>query len=197
MNSQTLTAGFSDPVVEAQDVFRTVLEVLSRPGRIATLDPLEHVPDTLMPATAAIALTLFDSFTPVYLDPDLRTADAQTYLKFQTGCPLTEDPGKAAFAIVSVEQMDKTFKAFSIGQPEYPDRSTTLIVQAPDIQADEGVRLSGPGIKDSCLMAVGGMSAGNWKAIQLNNALFPLGMDFIFAAGSKVSGLPRSTKVEI
>jgi len=34
-----------------------------------------------------------------------------------------------------------------------------------------------------------------WKQVKVNNALFPLGVDLIFVAGSSLAGLPRSTQI--
>ncbi|MEL6417663.1 MAG: phosphonate C-P lyase system protein PhnH, partial [Pseudomonadota bacterium] len=49
-------------------------------------------------------------------------------------------------------------------------------------------RLTGPGIQNEAFL--------NLPEVELfvrNRALFPLGLDFIFTAGSKLSAMPRST----
>ncbi len=53
-----------------------------------------------------------------------------------------------------------------------------------------GVTLTGPGIKESTTL-----SLPEVDAFQANQALFPLGLDFIFACGSQLAALPRTTKV--
>ena len=81
-------------------------------------------------------------------------------------------------------------RRFAIGQPDYPDRSATLIVEMGHLAA-EGPRLTGPGIKGAAHL-----SLPETAAFAANRALFPLGFDCLFTAGTQVAGLPRSTKVE-
>jgi len=68
--TDTLLAGFSDTTLDSQRAFRAALDALSRPGRIVTMPDLlpDGAPVPLMPATAALALALFDYETPVWLD---------------------------------------------------------------------------------------------------------------------------------
>ena len=100
----TLTPGFTDTVHDSQRVFRSLLEALSRPGTIQSLDAgmpgyavsqvssEEGVP---LAAFAAL-LALADFSTPVHLPPECRAlADA---VRFHTGAPLTHDHAQAVFA---------------------------------------------------------------------------------------------------
>ncbi len=87
-----------------------------------------------MRGTAAIALTLFDHDTPVWLDPFLsETAEVKKWLKFHSGAPVVSDPSIASFALVSdgaaLPQLDR----FAFGSNEYPDRSTTVILQVDSL----------------------------------------------------------------
>jgi alpha-D-ribose 1-methylphosphonate 5-triphosphate synthase subunit PhnH len=79
---------------------------------------------------------------------------------------------------------------FAIGQPDYPDRSTTLIIEMPNLST-KGPRLTGPGIKSAAQL-----SLPETAAFAANQALFPLGFDCFLTAGTEVAGLPRSTRVE-
>ena len=78
---------------------------------------------------------------------------------------------------------------YPVGTPEYPDRSTTLIVECDELEAD-GATLRGPGIKSEATL-----SLPETRAFQSNRALFPLGLDFIFTCGDRLAALPRSTEV--
>ena len=79
--------------------------------------------------TAAIALTLFDYDTPIWLDKPLMTSDAvKTFLRFHTGCPIVTEPVEAAFALVSAPVSMIPLASFNQGSAEYPDRSTTVIL---------------------------------------------------------------------
>ncbi|MCG8428927.1 MAG: phosphonate C-P lyase system protein PhnH, partial [Chromatiales bacterium] len=91
-NTAELISGFADPVRESQQVFRQVLDAMSRPGTIVTLEPVE-VLEPLSSATQALALALFDYETPVWLPSDLLAqSGAWQSIKFHTGCPVTADP---------------------------------------------------------------------------------------------------------
>ena len=188
--------GFDDSVFDSQAVFRTVLETLSRPGRVKSLPIDIVVPPGLMPATASIFLCLVDRDTPVWLDEPLRVPEVESFLRFHTGCAFTGDPKTAAFAIVSDLPDGATIAAFNCGSPEYPDRSTTLIVQTADLRGEQGARLTGPGIESEHHLHIAGATTSLWHAIALNNAQFPLGVDFLFVAGNRLAGLPRSICVE-
>ena len=80
--------------------------------------------------------------------------------------------------------------AYTVGTAEYPDRSTTLIVEMKEL-SEHGSVLSGPGIQDTTHFGL----PGDVALFQSNSTMFPLGLDFIFTAGSKVAALPRTTKV--
>ena len=56
---------------------------------------------TMMRGTAAIALTLFDHDTPVWLDGRMSaTADVAKWLKFHTSAPVIADSSIASFALI-------------------------------------------------------------------------------------------------
>ena len=97
---QNLAPGFADPQLDAQRVFRQLLQAMARPGQVAPLDRLPDAPLPLGRAAAALALTLFDLDTPIWLSEDLRAA-AGDYLAFHTGAPLARDLGAASFVLVA------------------------------------------------------------------------------------------------
>ena len=84
----------------------------------------------------------------------------------------------------------------ALGTDEYPDRSTTLIVQVPELSAGRGPRLTGPGIDGARRLDVGGRPERVWRVVAENPSLFPRGVDLILAAGARVAALPRTTRVE-
>ena len=63
-----LPAGFADKVLSAQSTFRSVMEAMARPGTVQQIRAVAGAPAPLMRGTAAIALTLFDHDTPIWLD---------------------------------------------------------------------------------------------------------------------------------
>jgi alpha-D-ribose 1-methylphosphonate 5-triphosphate synthase subunit PhnH len=188
---------FSDPTRESQAVFRKVMDAVARPGTIQDLAFAPDAPRGLDRAAGGVALTLFDFETPVWLDPALRGTAAEGWIRFHCSCPLTEDPFKAAFALVTDPLSAPELAAFNPGDAKYPDRSTTLVIQLPALEGGPRVTLTGPGIKDQAALAPAGLPAGFWEQVQANHAKFQFGVDLVFAAGDRLAALPRSTRVTI
>ncbi len=64
-----MPAGFADKVLSAQTTFRAVMDAMARPGSVHCIASASGTPPGMMRGTAAIALTLFDHDTPLWLDP--------------------------------------------------------------------------------------------------------------------------------
>src|ERR1700733_3768152 len=96
-----LPAGFADKVLSAQSTFRSVMDAMARPGTAQRIVAAVGGPAAMMRGTAAIALTLFDHDTPVWLDPAMAaTSDVAKWLKFHTGAPVVEDASICSFALI-------------------------------------------------------------------------------------------------
>lgn len=191
-----LAPGFADPVHDAQATFRAVMDALARPGLPRPLTPGLTPPTPLTPELAAVALTLTDADTPVWLDAGLAAAPAvATYLRFHTGAPLTEDPAEAAFALISDPARCPPLSTFAPGTPAYPDTSTTLVFALKTITEGAQLSLTGPGIRGTTRVALAPLPEGFVAQIAENRAGFPLGVDMILTAPGRVAGLPRSTVV--
>ncbi len=126
-----LLPGFADPVGQAQQAFRAVLDAMARPGEVRQVPAPDGLPDGWSPALAALALTLFDQETPVWLDT--AASGAAAYLRFHCGCPMVEEPEKAAFAVITDPETLLPIHAFGIGDPLYPERSATLVLQMEEL----------------------------------------------------------------
>lgn len=191
-----LAAGLADPVHDAQRCFRRLLDAMAHPGRIVDIPGglAAPPPSPLCEAAAAVLLTLCDVETPLFLSPEARPAAA--YLRFHCGAPCAATPGEAHFALIADAAVLPPLDAFALGSDEYPDRSTTLILQVPSLADDGGVVLRGPGIRDQARLAVGGLGAGFWAQRVALQTLFPRGLDIVFTCGSRLAALPRSTGVE-
>ena len=189
-----LAPGLRNAVMDSQRFFRAVLTAMAEPGRLVDLADAPPAPAPLAPAAAAVVLSLADLDTPVWLDP--AAAAAADYLRFHCGCPVVAQPDAAAFALVSRPEDMPPLDAFHQGDPSYPDRSATVIIQVAGIRVERGVVLRGPGIAASAALAVDGLPAGFWTAWSGNHESFPLGVDVLFVAGGRIAGLPRSTVAE-
>src|ERR1700751_2985912 len=111
-----LPAGFADKVLSAQTTFRSVMEAMARPGSVQRVIASVGTPPHLMRGTAAIALTLFDHDTPIWLDPLLsQTAEGKKWPKAHSGAPVIADPSVAAFALVSEKEAPPSRDCISSG----------------------------------------------------------------------------------
>ncbi|MFN7222421.1 MAG: phosphonate C-P lyase system protein PhnH [Paracoccaceae bacterium] len=187
MTPDALLGGFAEAPVQSAHAFRASLNSLARPGSLQTLHGATP-PAPLSVAGGVLVLMLCDGTTPVHLAGGHDCAALRDWITFHTGAPLVE-AGQAAFAIGTWDAL-RPVSRFAIGQPDYPDRSATLIVEMPALSAT-GPSLTGPGIKDAAHL-----SLPETAAFIANRALFPLGFDCFFTAGAQVAGLPRSTIVE-
>lgn len=192
-----LSPGLADPVLDSQAVFRAALDALSRPLQPVAAPRPPQAPEPLLATSGALALALADLDTPVWLDAALDTATVRDWLRFHAGCPLTTDAAEATFALIGDATALTDLDRFAIGTAEYPDRSATLIVQVAGLHAGEGPTFTGPGIKDSLRLRVDGPPDTFWEAWTANRALFPQGVDVVFATPTEFCGLPRTTKAEI
>ncbi len=192
----TLAQGFADPVFDSQAAFRTVMRALALPGRIEHLATGLQPPSPLTPAAAAVCLALADFETPLWLSPTLAGSNGVTeFLRFHSGAPITREPAQAAFAVVDLRADELDLAAFAQGVPEYPDRSTTVIVICEALGGDAGDALEGPGLRGEGRLRFTPRPAdfaAQWRA---NRAGFPLGVDLVLTAGHDLAGLPRSIRI--
>lgn len=194
-----LAAGFTDPVHDAQRAFRAILSAMSRPGTVHELHALPEVSAQgpgLGPGLLAVLLTLADLETPVWLQPGLAAEADVAFLRFHCGCPLVADPGQARFAVAGPGLKPANLDRLPLGEPEYPDRSATVLLAVDGLIPGRGLRLSGPGIRGTARLEIAGLGQAVRAVLPANRELFPLGLDFILVAGGHVACLPRSTRVE-
>ena len=188
--------GFADPVLEAQATFRAVLDALAEPGRDRAVVGIAAAPRPLMPVAAAVIATLADFETPVWCDAVLRDPAVEAWLAFHTAAPRTEDPARAAFALVGAPAAAEPWERFSLGTDVDPSTSTTLILQVAGFGSGRRFRLSGPGIETSRILAVDWAPADLAPRAAANRGLFPRGVDLILVGPTSVVGLPRTTRIE-
>jgi len=188
--------GLADPTLDSQRIFRSVLEAISRPGRIVDVPDTIQPPAPLHPATAAVCLTLLDFDTPLWLDDAAARPDVLEWLKFHCSMPLVTEPESAHFALVADAELMPPLGAFDAGTAEHPERSATVIVQVRALIGGTGRRLRGPGIADQVHLDVVGVPEPFWTWASDNHAHFPRGVDLILSAGQVIAALPRATRVE-
>ncbi len=186
MEAAALEGGFADGPRDAAFAFRALMNAMARPGTIETITGAQP-PASLSVAAGTLILSLCDPDTPLYLAGGADTQAARDWVAFHTGAPLV-GPSHAMFAVGTWGDL-MPISAYPVGTPEYPDRSTTLIIEMADL-SNTGTPLSGPGIKDTAAL-----NLPDPGILARNNAQFPLGCDFYFTAGDRVAALPRSTRI--
>ena len=189
-------AGFADPAIDGACVFRTLLEVMARPGRIEHLPVALAAPPSLGPGAAQLCLTLCDLDTPLWIDPAHASEESAAYIRFHAGCPIVPRIEDAAFLLVAPAHVAEALERCRIGTAEYPDRSATLIIPLAAMSDTGGVRLTGPGIKTERRLAIVPEPHDFWPALIANHRRFPLGADCFLLAPSQVAGIPRSTMID-
>ncbi|WP_440409559.1 phosphonate C-P lyase system protein PhnH [Neorhizobium petrolearium] len=194
---QAFSGGFGEPVFESQSMFRLLMDGMARPGTIRTVSSDVGQPEPLGGAAGAIALTLCDHETPVWLSAGLAKSSVGEWIVFHTGAPVTREKAEARFAFVEAGATLASFGLFAAGTQEYPDRSTTLMIEVAALDEGQQLTLTGPGIQDATTTRVRGLPDVFPRLWAENRALFPRGIDVILTAGKTLLCLPRTTKIAV
>jgi len=191
-----LPAGFTDKVLSAQSTFRLVMDAMAHPGSVYQIATAVEAPRPLMPASAALALTLCDHDTPIWLDRPMSEApDVANWLKFHSGAPIVTDPSAASFALIADAGALPKLDSFSFGSAEYPDRSTTLLLQVESLTQGQRYELRGPGINGTVVLRAAIEPKDLFGRLAVNAASFPRGIDVVLIAGGEIVAIPRTTRL--
>jgi alpha-D-ribose 1-methylphosphonate 5-triphosphate synthase subunit PhnH len=186
-SSDALEGGFTDAPVHSARGFREILQAMACPGTIRRVQGARPPPPLSIAAGVAL-LVLTDPTTRLHLAGAADGPAVRDWVAFHIGAPLVRAED-ADFALGTWDALQPVGR-FRIGQPDYPDRSATLIVEC-DRLVNHGPALTGPGIETAVWL-----NLPETAAFRANRALFPLGFDTLFTAGDRIAGLPRSTRVE-
>ncbi|MBP1884837.1 MULTISPECIES: phosphonate C-P lyase system protein PhnH [Sinorhizobium] len=197
MDTAGIKPGFTNPVFDSQDTFRRILDAYAYVGRPQTLGSVATAVGPLAPATVSACLTLADFETPVWLDSRSNRGDVRNYLGFHCGTPFANGADEAAFAIVADSTTMPRLAGFRLGTELEPQTSTTIVVQVPSFTDGPSVRWQGPGIQHEVSATIEGLPSWFWEEWQLNQELYPIGVDVLFTSGKAIIALPRSISVEI
>jgi alpha-D-ribose 1-methylphosphonate 5-triphosphate synthase subunit PhnH len=191
-----LPAGFADKVLSAQSTFRSVMDAMARPGGVQRIVATAGTPAAMMRGSAAIALTLFDHDTPIWLDPAMsETSDVSKWLKFHASAPVIADSSIASFALIGDPANLPSLDRFAFGSNEYPDRSTTLILQVGSLTQGAVFELRGPGIDGTATLRAEIQPHDLFERLAVNSALFPRGIDVVLVHDDAIVAIPRTTRL--
>jgi alpha-D-ribose 1-methylphosphonate 5-triphosphate synthase subunit PhnH len=185
-----ISPGFAEPIAGAQACFRSVLDAMSRPGRLQSIHGLS-APAPLCDAAAAVLLTLIDHETGLWLDPNAEAA--RPWIAFHTGAPNHGIHSNGAAFAMALSLPDLT--TLPTGSDEMPETSATVILQVSSLTTGRHYVLEGPGLREPADLHVDGLPADFAALWQRNHALFPRGIDLILCAGNTLTALPRSVSV--
>lgn len=194
MDNLVLDGGFADPVMQAQQGFRALMDGLANPGTIQELALDLTPPAPLTPELAAVLLTLCDHDTGLWLAPDLANETVTSWLRFHIGSPLDVAREQALFAAIR-DSKTLNLNGFSLGTDTYPDRSTTVVAAVEALSGGDVLVLKGPGIERSIEISPVGLPGDFLEQWAENGAQFPRGVDLLLVADGAVIGLPRTTRI--
>jgi alpha-D-ribose 1-methylphosphonate 5-triphosphate synthase subunit PhnH len=83
---------------------------------------------------------------------------------------------------------------FALGNNEYPDRSTTLILQVHSLTSGPAFELTGPGI-DGAAVLQATIPANLLDQLEINATLFPRGIDAVLVHDDAIIAIPRTTRL--
>src|SRR5258708_8436032 len=191
-----LPAGFADKVLSAQSTFRSVMDAMARPGSVQRIVASAGAASPMMRGTAAIALTLFDHDTPIWLDQRMsETSDVAKWLKFHASAPVVQDSSICSFALIGDASALPALDRFSFGSNEYPDRSTTLIIQVDSLTEGTALELRGPGIDGTAIVQAAVHPADLFERRAINAASFPRGTDVVLVADDGIDTIARTPRL--
>ena len=191
-----LPAGFADKVLSAQSTFRAVMEAMARPGSVQRVTASVGTPPPMMRGVAAIALTLFDHDTSIWFDEKMsETVDVARWLKFHSGAPIVADSSICHFALIGDAIALPDLSRFALGSNEYPDRSTTLILQVGSLTQGPAYELRGSGIDGVAILNATLEPRDLFDRLAINAALFPRGIDVVLVADDAIVAIPRTTRL--
>lgn len=196
MDTQALQGGFGNPVLDAQATFRALMDAMAHPGTVRTCTAEAEPPYPLNLAQGAVALTLADHDTPVWLSTALAKPVIKDWIAFHTGADIAAAPAHGRFAFIGLGDPIPDFLGFAAGSQDYPDRSATLAIEVPSLAEGPALTARGPGIQGEIAIAPQGLPADFVRRWSANRSLFPRGIDLVLTSGTQLMALPRSIELQ-
>jgi alpha-D-ribose 1-methylphosphonate 5-triphosphate synthase subunit PhnH len=123
------------------------------------------------------------------------TPHVAKWLKFHTSAPVVTDSSISSFALIGEPKDLPSLDRFAIGSNEYPDRSTTLILQVESLTQGPAIELRGPGIDGTAILQAAIQPQDLFERLEVNVALFPRGIDVVLVHDDAIVAIPRTTRV--
>ncbi|MBZ4653819.1 MAG: phosphonate lyase system protein PhnH [Peptococcaceae bacterium] len=207
MVQQTVKETGFNIVFDSQQVFRLLMDAMSRPGKINKLADygFTRIPSGFNPYVLALLKTLSDNTVTFSIAGD-RKEPWESYLEINTGAKL-ESVNQADFVVFQGPIFSQDILTIKRGTLEFPEDSATAIISVDSLGEKEDSILTapastftmrGPGIKDFIILNIGGLDKRFGQALAEVNAIFPLGIDIIMVdVEGQLACIPRTTQVEV
>src|SRR6202011_262809 len=109
--------------------------------------------------------------------------------------PVVGDSSVCSFAVIGDARALPALDRFSFGTNEYPDRSTTLILQVESLREGLAFELCGPGIDGTAVLQATIEPLDLFARLAINAALFPRGIDVVLVADDAIVAIPRTARL--
>lgn len=219
--------GAFDITFDSQEIFRSILDAMARPGSIVRLPDINITPPVTNRYPLLVLMTLLDhevSFcvsghsdanvnTNINTSVNTNTNEngnrqaVAEYLELNTGSKESVF-GDADLILVYRGSSNGLIRMAKQGTLEYPDESATVVYDVGSIgnrrhEGEKGynkemlLELFGPGIADKCTIAISGIERAEIEDI-LELRDYPLGIDAIFSdKAGNIVCIPRSTNARV
>ncbi|MDO6447716.1 phosphonate C-P lyase system protein PhnH [Oceanobacillus profundus] len=192
-----------DHVHDLQFVYKKILDNMSRPGKIASLQTLAGRNDynlQMLDATLLTIMTLLDREVTFHVLMDNGQNLPEKISEYTLATHTTID--KADFVIVlkgtPETAITNAMTQCKKGSLIDPHASATWIIESAFSDVHEGeLMLTGPGIKDQTKLQTA-LTPAVWQARNVCVAEYPLGIDLMLTDEDlQVVCIPRTTKVDM
>lgn len=191
-------------VFQTQQSFRTILDCMSRPGKIGDLPEIKLSANQEMNVYLnTIIYTLFDREVSFCIGQSEMEMDATVQLMTMSRSTTKQE---CDFLIIDGQE-PCSLHELKRGKLEYPDESASILCQVDHISDGQQastkqsgslqLTLSGPGIKNQTTILVSGLRSDFIQQFLACNDDYPLGIDAILIDRTgKIICLPRTVQIK-
>lgn len=190
-----------DAVHDLQNIYRKVLNTMSRPGQLENIAAVSAKLNLEIAASknlTALLLTLLDGEVRFCFvaQADKKAADKINQLTYAAQVAAAEADYLVVTNQTTAQELQTALAAARIGTLSDPHESATVILEVDSLTDGVELLLSGPGIKDTNKLQL--VVKHDWLAARNQKvAEFPLGIDLILLdAQGNMACLPRTTKIK-
>lgn len=179
-----------DEVFDGQSVFRTILEVMSNPGRECSIAKQAGKMYGEYNICLAIAMTLLDNETTFYTEEEQLAEE----ISLLTLAKKVEKEEADFFFLTGKSQVDSCIPQAKTGTLENPHKSCTCIVLTEE-EPTVSLTIQGPGVKDQMELSVSSLVKHTLDKRDAQHYEYPKGVDVLFVTKQgRILGIPRLVK---